>query len=570
MLKNPRWPIALLIAMAFSAPGCDKKSPIEPSPPPACTYTLSTSSLSVAAAGVSAAVNVNTASNCTWSAASDRGWMTITSGSSGSGNGVVNVDLTPNPNETVRTGTLTIAGLSVAVSQDGVPGCSITISPDRASFLKDSVHGSFAVSAPAHCQWSAVSQAAWITVRSGSPGSGNGTVGFSIEENTESTPRTGTIAVGGSTFTVTQAGATVPLCTYTVSPVALVFGSGGGSDSVTVTTGANCSWTATDDTDWITIASGASGTGNGTVQVSVAPNSSDTRTGTLTVAGQAISVRQDALAPCSVDISPASASYSKDGGTGNFAVTAPAQCQWTAASSASWVTITSGSQGTGNGTVAYSVAANGAALPRSATISVANRTFTISQAGDTGSCDYLVQPVDVSACMTSPERSVTVTTQAGCTWTATASDSWITLPGGQSGVGSGVITFRLSDNYTDPRQGLVMVRWPTPTAGQNVRISQAGCHYAVSTSAIDVPVAGGPGKFDVIQASDPNSCGGPLQDACPWTATSDVPWITITTSMPQRGDNPVSFTVAPNGTGAARTGRITVRDKVVVVTQAGS
>jgi hypothetical protein len=53
-----------------------------------------------------------------------------------------------------------------------------------------------------------------------------------------------------------------------------------------------------------------------------------------------------------------------------------------------------------------------------------------------------------------------------------------------------------------------------------------------------------------------------------WSAVSDVPWITITGSMPRSGDNPVTFTVAPN-TGAARTGRITVRDKVVVITQTG-
>ena len=35
------------------------------------------------------------------------------------------------------------------------------------------------------------------------------------------------------------------------------------------------------------------------------------------------------------------------------------------------------------------------------------------------------------------------------------------------------------------------------------------------------------------------------------------------------GDNQVSFTVAANATTTARTGRITVRDKVVLITQAG-
>jgi hypothetical protein len=35
------------------------------------------------------------------------------------------------------------------------------------------------------------------------------------------------------------------------------------------------------------------------------------------------------------------------------------------------------------------------------------------------------------------------------------------------------------------------------------------------------------------------------------------------------GDDPVSFTVAPNATGTPRSGTITVRDKVVQVDQGG-
>jgi len=114
-----------------------------------------------------------------------------------------------------------------------------------------------------------------------------------------------------------------------------------------------------------------------------------------------------------------------------------------------------------------------------------------------------------------------------------------------------------------------MVRWPTPTAGQNIRVAQAGCLYAVSRSAFSFTSSGGAGSFDVIQQSDPNTCGGATQDRCVWTAQSDVPWITITGSMPRSGDNPVAFTVATNDGSASRVGTITVRDKVVVITQAG-
>jgi hypothetical protein len=91
----------------------------------------------------------------------------------------------------------------------------------------------------------------------------------------------------------------------------------------------------------------------------------------------------------------------------------------------------------------------------------------------------------------------------------------------------------------------------------------------VSTPAVSVGASGGPGRFDVYQQSVPNTCGGPLQNACRWSAQSDVSWITIMTTMPQVGDNPVSFTVAANDSTSARSGTITVRDEVVRVTQTG-
>jgi hypothetical protein len=39
--------------------------------------------------------------------------------------------------------------------------------------------------------------------------------------------------------------------------------------------------------------------------------------------------------------------------------------------------------------------------------------------------------------------------------------------------------------------------------------------------------------------------------------------------MPRAGDNPVSFTVAPNDSTSPRVATIVVRDKTVTVTQAG-
>ena len=141
---------------------------------------------------------------------------------------------------------------------------------------------------------------------------------------------------------------------------------------------------------------------------------------------------------------------------------------------------------------------------------------------------------------------------------------------GQAGAGSGVITFAISDNYDAPRAGVVQVRWPAPTQGQNLQIAQAGCSYTVSKNSLAFPAAGGSASFDVYQSSDPNTCGGPLQDACVWTAVADSAWIVVSPSGATRGDNPVHVVVPANGTGAPRTGVIRIRDKMVVVTQSGS
>ncbi|MDY6986962.1 MAG: BACON domain-containing protein, partial [Thermodesulfobacteriota bacterium] len=68
--------------------------------------------------------------------------------------------------------------------------------------------------------------------------------------------------------------------------------------------------------------------------------------------------------PCDYSISPASQHSDYFGGTGNVSVTAPCWCSWTATSNDSWITITSGSSGSGNGTVGYSIASNASTNPR--------------------------------------------------------------------------------------------------------------------------------------------------------------------------------------------------------------
>jgi hypothetical protein len=219
--------------------------------------------------------------------------------------------------------------------------------------------------------------------------------------------------------------------------------------------------------------------------------------------------------------------------------------------------------------VSFTVDANGGAGARTATITVGAKTYTVTQVGTTA-CEYGVAPVEVKACMTVGYiTTITVSTAAGCPWTSSTPASWITIGSGLSGSGPGSITLSLGNNFDAARQANVEVRWPTPTAGQNVRVAQAGCYYGVSRDTIDAPAAGGDFTFDVVSQSTDTSCGGPLQNGCVWSAVSSASWVTVLSSMPRAGDDRVSIRVAANS-GAARSTTVTVRDRTVTIRQAGS
>ena len=71
-------------------------------------------------------------------------------------------------------------------------------------------------------------------------------------------------------------------------------------------------------------------------------------------------------------------SYGSPAGAGSVTVTAPAGCVWTGASSQSFVNLTLGTTGSGNGTVNYTVAANTGGA-RSSTLTIAGQTITVNQ-----------------------------------------------------------------------------------------------------------------------------------------------------------------------------------------------
>ena len=89
-----------------------------------CSYTVSAASpASFGSGGGTGTVSVTTnAASCTWTAASNSSFVTITSGASGNGNGTVAFTVASNGSTSARSGTLTVAGQTVTITQSGSGG----------------------------------------------------------------------------------------------------------------------------------------------------------------------------------------------------------------------------------------------------------------------------------------------------------------------------------------------------------------------------------------------------------------------------------------------------------------
>jgi hypothetical protein len=89
-----------------------------------CGFTFSQPGL-IAAAGASGNLSITTTPECGWTATSNSAWITLTPPDSGAGSGVVAYSVSANTGGT-RSGTLSIGGYMVTITQTGVPVLTIT------------------------------------------------------------------------------------------------------------------------------------------------------------------------------------------------------------------------------------------------------------------------------------------------------------------------------------------------------------------------------------------------------------------------------------------------------------
>ncbi len=106
----------------------------------------------------------------------------------------------------------------------------------------------------------------------------------------------GSSATGNSPTSPGSSGNATTACSASVTAAPPAFSPYGSSRAASVSLNTGCAWTASTTDAWISIASGASGSGSGSVTYAVAANTSAaSRTGTLTIAGKAVTIAQAGL-----------------------------------------------------------------------------------------------------------------------------------------------------------------------------------------------------------------------------------------------------------------------------------
>jgi hypothetical protein len=92
---------------------------------------------------------------------------------------------------------------------------------------------------------------------------------------------------------------TQPGCVYTVSPTYRRFGAAGGTGSVTISPSLpGCDWAVAEGVPWLTVTSGGAASGFGVASYSVAPNAGGPLSTRVDIAGQKVTVAQDASPNC--------------------------------------------------------------------------------------------------------------------------------------------------------------------------------------------------------------------------------------------------------------------------------
>src|SRR3954466_5695882 len=235
------------------------------------------------------------------------------------------------------------------------------------------------------------------------------------------------------------------------------------------------------------------------------------------------------VAKCTVTATASTSEFSAAGGEGKITVTTDRDCDWELHDEAAWLTVMPPVAMQGSGTVTFTVAATNDPLTRTTTLVVADQRITITQRA--AACTYRLSHLDVSVSAAGGGADVDVTASSAlCEWTAQTAADWVAIRTGRTYKGNARVTVEAPPWTGAPRRAEITV------ADQRVVLTQSdGCAFTLNQSSASIPRAGGRGTVSVQTGA-----------GCAWSATSSVPWATITGGAMAVAAGAAEFPVDPN------------------------
>jgi len=121
----------------------------------------------------------------------------------------------------------------------------------------------------------------------------------------------------------------------------------------------------------------------------------------------------------------------------------------------------------GAGYDTFEVQENFTGSPRTGTLTVAGKTFTVLQDSGLPDCLYLMSPAGASVSSSGGSGIFNVFCEQRCAWVASSGVAWITIASNGMGIGNGTVNYSVAANATGTsRKGRITV------AGQVFTVKQ--------------------------------------------------------------------------------------------------
>lgn len=303
----------------------------------------------------------------------------------------------------------------------------------------------------------------------------------------------------------------------------------------------NCSYTVTNDADWLTL----SQKDNSFVLYATANETNQYRTTTIQFSyngiGQADNMIVVTQAPASINASTETLMFENT--TGEVKVEVTSESKWTASTSYSWINVTPKNGEAGTSSITISVSPNTSVNERIGYVilSIGSQEkiqIPIKQQGVYIEIDKSQYDFDASS------GTQTLQVNSNTSWQVSSVPSWVKVDK-TSGTGNSAIKITVEDNpNTTERNGEIVISQPGLSAMATVKVHQKGKNFDVATTTL---------TFNDKEESQTVT----ITTDGTWRAYSSADWIKVSPET-ATGNSTLTITVQENSTDGERNGSVNI------------